>query len=179
MLVRRPRAARLHHGLGFPNYSDSLRLRPMGHGGLGDLALASACLCLFVGFAGPSTWPALARRARLAAWRIGGVGAGGTSLSIVLSLSLEREREVRSDISNELKYGFAAIFFPATKLLVKFTWPSASSGPWFLLVIASSFSALKGYSEVVRCNLPDNNRETVGVVPNMCGFKSTMRNPHL
>ena len=35
----------------------------------------------------------------------------------------------------------------------------------FLLVIASAFPALKGYSEVVRCNLPDNNRETVGVVP--------------
>ena len=43
-----------------------------------------------------------------------------------------------------------------------------------------SFSALKGYrySEVVLCNLPANNRETVGVVPKMCGFKSTMRNPH-
>ena len=45
----------------------------------------------------------------------------------------------------------------------------------FLLVIASDFPALKGYSEVVRYNLPDNNRETVDVVPNMCGFKSTMR----
>ena len=41
-------------------------------------------------------------------------------------------------------------------------WSSASTGPRFLLVIASAFPALKGYSEVVRCNLPANRTEDSG-----------------
>ena len=36
-----------------------------------------------------------------------------------------------------------------------------------------SFSALKGYSEVVRCNLPDRQQQRdVGVMPKMCGKMS-------
>ena len=42
------------------------------------------------------------------------------------------------------------------------TFSSASTGPRFLLVIASAFPALKGYSEVVRCNLPANRTEDSG-----------------
>ena len=38
----------------------------------------------------------------------------------------------------------------------------SKTGPWFLLVIASAFPALKGYSEVVRCNLPANKQKTLG-----------------